>query len=121
MAAREPQGDTRVRVAYTVEGDVFGGVERHLLTVLHHLDRVRFEPVVLGRAVPALRTELEDLGIEFVPLPEVMSKWDVRSWGRVLGVIRHLHPQIFHGMQSHSFSGHYALAAAIWRAYPGWS
>lgn len=118
VPASEPQADAPMRVVYSVEGDVFGGVERHLLTVLHHLDRVHFEPVVLGRAVPALRTELQDLSIEFIPLPEVMSKWDVRSWGRVLGVLRQLNPQVFHGMQSHSFSGRYPLAGAILARVP---
>ena len=118
VPAGEPQADPPIRVVYSVEGDVFGGVERHLLTVLRHLDRLRFEPVVVGRAVPALRTELAGLDVEFVPLPEVVSKWDVRSWRRVLGVVRHLHPRVFHGMQSHSFSGHYALASALLARVP---
>ena len=111
-------GGSRVRVAYSVEGDVFGGVERHLVTVLQHLDRLHYEPVVVGRAARELRTELQGLNVEFVALPEVTSKWDVRSWVRVLGVVRRLHPQIFHGMQSHSFSGNYALAAALLARVP---
>ncbi len=105
-------------MAYNIEGDVFGGVERHLVTLLHHLDRHRYEPVVVGRGAQELQSELKALQVPFVPLPEVASKWDVRAWGRVLGMIRRFHPQIFHGMQSHSFSGHYALAAAVLARVP---
>jgi glycosyltransferase involved in cell wall biosynthesis len=114
MTTASPAGaGARVRVAYSVEGDVYGGVERHLVTVLHHLDRDRFEPIVVGRAPRELQDQLEEIDVEFVPLPEVASKWDVRAWGAVLGVVRRVHPEVFHGMQSHSFSGNYALASAL--------
>ena len=38
------------RVVYNVESNAFGGVERHLVTLVEHLARRRFEPMVLGRA-----------------------------------------------------------------------
>ena len=116
--ANESRADSRVRVAYGIEGDVFGGVERHLVTLLHHLDRLRYEPVVVGRAPMELQAELKGLEVDFVPLPEVPSKWDVRAWGSVLGTVRRLHPQVFHVMQSHSFSGRYTLAAALLARVP---
>jgi glycosyltransferase involved in cell wall biosynthesis len=107
-----------MRVVYSVDADFLGGVERHLVTLVAHLDRRRYEPVVLGRAPSETRRELEDLNTEFVPVPEVTSKWDVRAWMAVLGMVRGLRPEVFHGMQSHSFSGHYALASAILARVP---
>jgi glycosyltransferase involved in cell wall biosynthesis len=101
------------RVVYSVTGEVYGGVERHLVTLLKHLDRTLYEPKVVGRAPEALQKELADLGVEFIPVPEVSSKWDVRAWVAVLRAVHRLRPQIFHGMQSHSFSGQYALASAL--------
>ncbi len=102
-----------IRVAYHVEGDAFGGVERYLVTLLEHLDRRRFEPVVLGRAPDVLRRALVDLDVEMIPQPQVTSKWDVRAWSAVLGSVRRVRPEVYHGMMSHSFSGGYALAAAM--------
>lgn len=107
-----------LRVAYGVEGDTFGGVERHLVTLLEHLDRGHYEPTVLGRAPEQLQKELRQLDVEFMGVPEVSSKWDTRAWRAVFGAMRRLRPQVFHAMQSHSFSGQYALAAALLARVP---
>ena len=107
-----------IRVAYHVEGDAFGGVERYLVTLLEHLDRRRFEPVVLGRAPDVLRRALVDLDVEMIPQPQVTSKWDVRAWSAVLGSVRRVRPEVYHGMMSHSFSGGYALGRRDDRPHP---
>jgi glycosyltransferase involved in cell wall biosynthesis len=110
---RPARRGTPLRVVYHLESDAFGGVERHLITLLKHLDRRRFEPVVLGQAPDALRRDLTDLEVEMVSLPEITSKWDWRAWKASLGAVRRLRPDVYHGMQSHSFSGQYALASAV--------
>lgn len=101
------------RVLYHIESDDFGGVERHLVTLLKHLDRRRFEPVVLGRAPEVVRRALSELDVEMVSVPPVRSKWDARAWRQVLTSVRRVRPQVFHGMLSHSFSGQSALASAL--------
>jgi glycosyltransferase involved in cell wall biosynthesis len=106
------------RVVYHVESNAFGGVERHLVTLVQHLDRRRFEPVVLGRAPESVRRALADLDVEMVAFPQVTSKWDLRALASSLTAVRRLHPAIFHNMQSHSFSGQYALASAILARVP---
>jgi glycosyltransferase involved in cell wall biosynthesis len=98
---------------YHLESDAFGGVERHLITLLRHLDRRRFEPVVLGQAPELLVQDLTNLEVEMVSAPEITSKWDWRAWNAVLGAVHRLRPDVYHGMQSHSFSGQYALASAV--------
>ena len=109
----------RVRVAYSVEGDVFGGVERHLVTVLHHLDRARYEPVVVGTGrAGAARRSWRTSTLSSSRCPRWHRSGTCARGVVVLGVVRRLHPQIFHGMQSHSFSGHYALASALLARVP---
>jgi glycosyltransferase involved in cell wall biosynthesis len=102
-----------IRVAYHLDSDAFGGVERYLITLLEHLDRRRFEPILLGRVPDVVSQALGRLDVEMVGTPEVTSKWNVRSWQKSIGVVRQIQPVVFHGMQSHSFSGQYALASAL--------
>ena len=73
------------RVVFHVEGDVFGGVESHLCALLRHLDRCRYQPLVLCRNVPELVAALGDLDVEVRVLDPVRSKADVGGWW---GVIR---------------------------------
>jgi glycosyltransferase involved in cell wall biosynthesis len=102
-----------LKVAYHLDSDIFGGVERYLLTLVEHLDRRRYLPVVIGRAPDLVHRELSKMGVEFLPMPAVASKWDVRGWRAILKSFRRVRPAVYHGMQSHSFSGQYALASAI--------
>lgn len=111
----DPGGGARVpkRVAYHIESDAFGGVERYLVTLLEHLDRRRYEPLVLGRAPEVVRRSLLELDVEMISVPRVKSKWDAGAWRAVLGSVRRVRPDVFHGMLSHSFTGQYALASAV--------
>lgn len=101
-----------VRVAYYVEGAEFGGVERHLLTLLGSLDRARFDPVVTGVMVPEMADAVAQLGVEVRPLPFVRSKVHLLTWAKVSRGVRRLRPAVFHAMLSQSYAGQYALLAA---------
>ena len=116
--ARSRHAQPPFRVAYGVTAEVYGGVERHLATLVEHLDRVLYEPKVIGRAPETLRKQLDDLAVEFISVPDVSSKWDIWSWKAVFATVRRLEPHIFHGMQSQSFSGQYALASALLARVP---
>ena len=118
MKAEDQRGGAPTRVAYHLEGETFGGVERHLVTLLAHLDRGRFEPVVLGRAPEELHLELSALGVDMIELPHITSKWNARAWKSAFAPLRQVNPSVFHAMQSHSFSGQYALASAALTRVP---
>jgi glycosyltransferase involved in cell wall biosynthesis len=113
---RRLSGSGPIRVTYFVEGDVFGGVERHLLHVLDELDRERFEPIVLGAVAEELLRELEIRSIPSVPLPRVRSKANVRGWIRVARAVNQSRPDVFHAMLAQSYGAQYALVAAIVRS-----
>lgn len=112
-AAVHRPGPAAARIVYYVEGDEFGGVERHLLDVLGRLDRSRFDPIVMGVMHPELVSRLPDLKVPARVLPRVRSKFDHRSWRQVRAAIRDEHPAILHAMLSHSFADQYAIATAV--------
>lgn len=101
------------RIVYYLEGAEFGGVERHLLGLLTHLDRSRFEPIVAGVMVEETADAVRDLGVALRPLPYVPSKVHVARWVQVTRGVRQTHPDIFHAMLSQSYAAQYALLAAM--------
>jgi glycosyltransferase involved in cell wall biosynthesis len=105
-------------VAYYVEGDTFGGVERHLLHLLDELDRERFTPMVLGVMADDLRRELEARNVPVVSLERAHSKVEVRKWLQIARAVYGARPDVFHAMLSHSYAAQYALAAAVTRRTP---
>ncbi len=107
-----------VRVTYYVEGDTFGGVERHLLHVLDELDRARFAPMVLGVMADETSDAIKARNVPVVRLDRVTSKFDARGWLRMAGAVRRARPDVFHAMLSQSYGAQYSLLAAIARCTP---
>jgi glycosyltransferase involved in cell wall biosynthesis len=107
-----------VRVTYCVEGDVFGGVERHTLALLDELDRERFEPTVIGVMADEMSQELAARHIPSVRLERIRNKADVGGWRQVRRAVRRARPEVFHAMLSQSYACQYALLAAITRRTP---
>jgi len=112
-SARTPR-----RVVYYVEGTVFAGAERHLCTLVAHLDRSRFDPLVMGVMPDLLEHEMQKLSVPVVRLAPVHSKIDVATWLRVAAAVRRARPEIFHVMLSQTFAAQYALLAAVWGGAP---
>lgn len=117
-APESPSRDRPIRVVYYVEGDVFGGVERHLITLLDELDRERFEPLVLGTMAEELTSALDARGVAVTQLDKVRNKVDLVGWARVAWSVGRSRPDVFHAMLSHSFASPYALTAAVLRRTP---
>lgn len=117
-ASAHSAGQTPVRVTYYVEGDTFGGVERHLLHLLDELDRERFDPMVLGVMADELDRELGARDVPLVRLARTRSKTDVLGWVRVARAVFRARPDVFHAMLSHSYAAQYALLAAVARRTP---
>jgi glycosyltransferase involved in cell wall biosynthesis len=102
-----------VQVVYFVEGYIFGGVERHLLHLLDHLDRDRYEPIVIGVMPDELVEELRTRGQIFVRLDRIRNEIDLPGFTRAFQAVRNAHPVVFHAMLSHSHAAQYALVAAM--------
>lgn len=109
---------TSHRIAIYVEGLEFGGVERHVLSLVSHLDKSAFDPVVIGVMPSLLSSSLRAAGIEVVETPFVRSKFDVRNWAPLPAMIRDTRAEVLHAMLSHSFTGQYALASAWFQRLP---
>lgn len=118
LRRRRLVGAAPIRVTYYVEGDTFGGVERHLLHLLDELDRERFDPMVLGVMAEDLRRELDARHVPLVPLARTRSKADVLGWFRVARAVQRARPDVFHAMLSQTYAAQYALVAAIARRTP---
>jgi glycosyltransferase involved in cell wall biosynthesis len=101
------------RLTYYVEGDTFGGVERHVLHLLDQIDRDRFEPIVLGVMPDQLEQEVTDRQVPVVRLERTRNKADVRGWVATARAVRRTRPVVFHAMLSQSYGAQYALMAAI--------
>ncbi|HMK62335.1 MAG TPA: glycosyltransferase family 4 protein [Acidimicrobiales bacterium] len=106
------------RVVYYVEGGTFAGTERHLCALVAHLDRSRFDPVVLGVMHDLLEEEMQKLSVPVVRLAPVRSKFDIPAWLGVVAAVRRARPVIFHGMLSQTFAGSYALLTAVTMRVP---
>jgi glycosyltransferase involved in cell wall biosynthesis len=101
------------RLTYYVEGDIFGGVERHLLHLLDELDRDRFEPMVLGVMADELEQEVTARQVPLVRLERIRGNSDIQGFLRAARAVHQARPVVFHAMLSHSYAAQYALMAAI--------
>ena len=112
-------GHGPVPVLYCVDSDDFGGVERHTLNVLEHLDRTRFVPYLATTPSSLLAATALELGVRLVPVPAVRSKGDLAHWWATTRAVMGTKATIFHAMLSHSFACQYSTLAAIAARTPG--
>ena len=93
----------RLRVTYILEATE-GGKRRHLLDLLRHIDRSRFEPSLLfsARRDPAFRDDVQDLQQAAVrcidvPMVRAVRPWaDLRAWRGLVRHLRKLQPDLVH-------------------------
>jgi glycosyltransferase involved in cell wall biosynthesis len=101
-----------IRVALVDEGEVFGGVEAHLLSIVSELDRGRFEPIVLCRDIPALVEALAARSVAFEVLPRIRHKVDAHYYRRVLAALRATAPHVVHACLGQSYAALLPILAA---------
>lgn len=87
----------RRRIAYVINNLDYGGTERHLLELLTHLDRSRFEPAVFCRdqggplvaPIEALEVPVQVFGIRAALSPDGLA----REW-RLMAALRRFRPHL---------------------------
>lgn len=104
MNNRSPQmpADRRLRVLLLTDEMEVGGTQRQIVHIARHLDRSRFEPVVLFFRNPSFFvTELEQAGVRVLQV-EKQGRVDP---GFVWRLVRTLRQERFDVMQCFAFSG----------------
>lgn len=104
--------DDTLRVALWDDGEGFGGVERHIVEILGHLDRTTFEPVVYCRPVEELLTAARELDVPVHVVPRLRGKADLRYHATVAREVRRARPHVFHAMLTHSYASLSPIVAA---------
>ena len=72
----------KIRVLECIRQGKIGGGESHLLSLTGHLDRTRFEPIVLSFTDGPMMDQLRQMGVE-TRLIHTEKPFDVRVWRRV--------------------------------------
>lgn len=72
-----------------------GGGESHLLSLVAHLDRSRFEPVVLSFTDGPMMERLKEMGVE-TRLIYTEKPFDIRIWGQVKRLLEAEAPDVIH-------------------------
>lgn len=85
----------KIRVLECIRQGKIGGGESHLLSLTAHLDRERFEPVVLSFTDGPMMDRLKEMGVK-TRLIYTEKPFDVRVWGRVKRLLEEVQPDIIH-------------------------
>lgn len=86
------------KIAYLVR-PAEGGMKTHLLGLLSGLDRIRYEPVVICPPGTPLAREVQNTGVQMVPL-EIVDGLnplkDISAAMKLKGILKQLQPDILH-------------------------
>lgn len=85
----------KIRVLECIRQGKIGGGESHLLSLVAHLDRDSFEPVVLSFTDGPMVERLKEMGVE-TRLIHTEKPFDVRIWGQVKQLLEAEAPDIIH-------------------------
>ena len=86
---------SKIRVLECIRQGKIGGGESHLLSLTAHLDRTRFEPVVLSFTDGPMMERLREMGVE-TRLIYTEKPFDIRIWKRVKRLLEAEAPDIVH-------------------------
>jgi glycosyltransferase involved in cell wall biosynthesis len=99
----------KIRVLECIRQGKIGGGESHLLTLTAHLDRSRFEPVVLSFTDGPMMERLKEMGVE-TRLIYTEKPFDIRIWGQVKRLLEGEAPDVIHA------HGTRACSNVLWAA-----
>jgi glycosyltransferase involved in cell wall biosynthesis len=99
----------KIRVLECIRQGKIGGGESHLLTLTAHLDRSRFEPVVLSFTDGPMMERLREMGVE-TRLIYTEKPFDIRIWGQVKRLLEAEAPDVIHA------HGTRACSNVLWAA-----
>ncbi len=85
----------KIRVLECIRQGKIGGGESHLLSLVAHLDRSHFEPVVLSFTDGPMLERLKEMDIE-TRLIHTETPFDIRVWSQVKQLLEAESPDIIH-------------------------
>jgi glycosyltransferase involved in cell wall biosynthesis len=116
--------DKRIKVLETIRQGLVGGGESHLLSLVQHLDKSRFELTVLSFTHGPMVKKLEEWGIP-VYVISTTSAFDVRVTNRVVKLIKELEIEIVHAHGTRAYTNVYwacrMLRIPVVYTVHGWS
>lgn len=104
-------------IAYFSDAPYTGGAERYLYLLASHIDRDRFEPVMIVNRNPELDRFKSWLGEEKIPVYEVSLRLPFTLKGTLgfIRLVRRLKPSLFHMNLPGPFDSQFSLVAPLAR------
>lgn len=101
-----------IRVLQTIRQGKIGGGEKHVLDLVRHMNRQKFEPVVLSFTDGEMIDELNKMDVEN-HIIKTEKAFDVRIWKNVAGLIGSLGVDLVHSHGTRAFSNCYWAANSL--------
>jgi len=76
------QHNRKIKVLEAIRQGEVGGGETHILNLVKHLDKEKFEPVVLSFTTGQMIDELNKMGIKNIVIPSTKA-FDIKKWKQV--------------------------------------
>ncbi|MEK6715268.1 MAG: glycosyltransferase [Candidatus Omnitrophota bacterium] len=100
VTGHRSQVKKKIRILYFLNSKVRAGVEEHVLSLLQHLDKNKFEPILVSpQELINLMPEIESLNIRYYPIN--IRRW--RNIGEILKLWRILKKEMPDIVHSHLF------------------
>ena len=80
-------GNRKIKVLQAIRQGQVGGGETHILSIVKHIDKTRFEPVVLSFTDGQMIDELENIGIDNFVIPS-RKAFDFFKWQKVKALLQ---------------------------------
>jgi len=114
----------KIKILQTIRQGKIGGGETHLLDLVDHLDKKRFESVVLSFTDGEMITRLNEMGIKNYVI-HTERPFDIFTWGKVKELIKKENIDIVHAHGTRACSNSYSSAKSLGRpliyTVHGWS
>lgn len=101
-----------IRVLQTIRQGKIGGGEKHVLDLVRHMNRQKFEPVVLSFTDGEMIDELNKMDVEN-HIIKTEKAFDVRIWKNVASLIGSLGVDLVHSHGTRAFSNCYWAANSL--------
>jgi glycosyltransferase involved in cell wall biosynthesis len=112
------QGESRIRVCFTVDAPYAGGAEKYIALIAEGLDRRVFEPLVLANTALGLDGWCRGLASSGVTVTRVPMRMPFRPFDAVpvLDALRDIAPRVVHINMPGPYDGQMGLLAPLSRA-----
>ncbi|MBL0744241.1 glycosyltransferase family 4 protein [Chryseolinea lacunae] len=102
----------RIKIIEAIRQGSIGGGESHVIDVVKHLDKARYEPVVLSFTEGEMIRTLNDMGVKTVVIPTT-KPFDFRMWPKVKSFFQQEQPDVVHAHGTRAMSNVFTSARAL--------